>query len=146
MYRIVPINQTFDVRLIDRNYRYSFCGIDITLRADNEVDSTYCTWIIIMHVFEYDLILQGSTVETILLSSMCNKPWSESKPGSSCADLLRLVFLQASKRNLEHITNVLTCSATCEHIFWVTFNQLQPNASVTVFHGKNEGAWSYPQP
>jgi hypothetical protein len=54
-----------------------------------------------MHVFEYDFILQGSTVETILLSPMRDKPWSESKPGSSYADLLCLVPLQESKRNLE---------------------------------------------
>lgn len=38
MYRAVPINQTFGVRLIDRFYRCSFCDIGGTFHSDNEGD------------------------------------------------------------------------------------------------------------
>lgn len=45
-------------------------------------------------------------------------PWSKFKPGSSHADLLRLVSLQASIRDFEQQKkrNTSTCSTTPEHI------------------------------
>lgn len=63
MYRIVPINQTSDIRLIDRFYMFSSYDIDITLHGKHEVASPCRPSISTMHMFGY------------LLSIMCRELW-----------------------------------------------------------------------